>query len=129
MVERDTGLAVAERQGSLANQEQFFTRTIAMIVHGNDDIHKNGSHRRIHEGLQAGVISDLDSLRTFISETSIEEDERNGLGRQIFYAVESAKSELYQHLDPVILDEKFPRFLAETFGEDRLTRWQKESSS
>ena len=129
MVEQKTGLVVAERQGSLANQEQFFTRTIAMIVHGNDAVHQNGTHRKIHEALQTGLISGLDSLRHFISESvTLKDDDRNGLGRQIFYAVKSAKSELYRAVDPVIIDEQFPKFLAETFGKGRLARWQRESA-
>ena len=129
MTEQITGLAVAEGQGSLANQEQVFTRTLAMIVHGNDAIHQNGTHRKIHEALQEGLISDLASLRTFISESiTLKEDDRNGLGRQIFYAVESSKDEFYGRIDPIIIDEQFPKFLADTFGEDRLARWQRESS-
>ena len=126
--EQRLGTAIAERQGSLANQEQLFTRTIAMIVHGNDAVHQNGTHRKIHEALQTGLISGLDSLRDFISEAvTLKDDDRNGLGRQIFYAVKSAKSELYRAVDPAIIDEQFPKFLAETFGKGRLARWQRES--
>ena len=42
--EQRPNIVIAERQDSLTNQEQLFTRTIAMIVHGNDAVHQNGTH-------------------------------------------------------------------------------------
>ena len=124
----------------LSNQEAFLVTIIGRVISGNDTFrlhnpnHKvissyrydNPKYRELADGLDFRTLNHFSQLTRILTSKDVAPDIRNGIGRQVFTAFEDKKETLKANFAPEILEERFPAWLVETFGKDRVDRWNLE---
>ena len=124
----------------LSNQEAFLVTIIGRVINGNDTFrlhnpnHKviscfkndNPRHRELRNRLNFRRLNSFPQLTQILTSSDVAPDIRNGIGRQVFKTFEDNKKYLEANFAPEILEERFPAWLVETFGKDRVDRWNLE---
>lgn len=133
-----TSTAFPQTPELLRNHEAFLTSFIARIVAGNETFRRQFDQKRVRPELRKPATTPLENsairnritsfaqLSEHIVGDYIADDVRNGLGRQVFRAVDSLDLRSVT-ISPKVM-QKYDYWMERTFREDRVRRYRLEVS-